>query len=387
MARPRHLVKAKHQAIARLEAELLRCVRARGGLSRVELARELHLVPSTAGIYVSRLVREGFLIETQKVASAAGRPATRVEPNPAGGQFVGVDFEASNIMAIAVDFSERPLKRSHREIRRGDTVETILERIEDSIREVRGNQAHPLLGIGVGVPGTIDLTGALALDYAFLPGWRNVPLADRLRARFGVPVHLENNIRSMALAELWFGAGRGLRNFVCVGVRTGIAAGVVAQGQLFLGAQNHAGEIGKWPAGFGSNSSNDGGGTTATLEGVASLPAILAAASATAGRSLTFEGLKQFVAAGDPGVLRALTPIAQVHGRVAAQLALLLDPERIILVGPLAELGEAFLKPLRAELTRMAGSSAPGFVSSTLGGFSGALGAAALALHQWKPAR
>lgn len=387
MARPRHLVKAKRQLVARLEAELLRRVRARGGLSRVELARELHLVPSTAGIYVSRLVREGYLIETQKVASAPGRPATRVEPNPDRGQFVGVDFEARNIMAIAVDFSERPLKRSHREIGRGDTVETVLGKIEDSIREVSGGQSHPLLGIGVGVPGTIDSTGALALDYAFLPGWRNVPLADRLRARFGVPAHLENNIRSMALAELWFGAGRGLRNFVCIGVRTGIAAGVVAQGQLFLGAQNLAGEIGKWPVAFGPNAVRKAGDSAATLESVASLPAILEAASAAAGRSMTFEGLKQFVTAGDPGVLRALTPMGQVHGRVAAQLALLLDPERIILVGPLAELGEAFLKPLRAELMRVAGSSAPGFVSSTLGGFSGALGAAALALHQWKPAR
>jgi N-acetylglucosamine repressor len=85
----RRVVKAKHQVVARLEAELLRRLRSRGGMSRVELARELHLVPSTAGIYVDRLVREGFLVETAKVARTPGRPATLVTPNPAGGQFVG----------------------------------------------------------------------------------------------------------------------------------------------------------------------------------------------------------------------------------------------------------------------------------------------------------
>ena len=103
-----------------------------------------------------------------------------------------------------------------------------------------------MLGIGVGVPGIIDPVTNVAVRYDLIRGWSNVPLGARLAKRFGVPVFLENNIRSMALAELWFGGGRGLRNFVCVGIRSGIAAGVVVNGRLLHGAQYRAGEIGHW---------------------------------------------------------------------------------------------------------------------------------------------
>jgi glucokinase len=387
MTMRRRAIKAKHQVVARLEAELLRRVRARGGLSRVELARELHLVPSTAGIYVNRLVREGFLIETERVARTPGRPATLVTPNPDGGRFVGVDFEASNIMAVAVDFSQQPLRQAHRNIRSGDSVESVLNKIEDAIREVIARDKRPLLGIGVGVPGTIDPSGAMALDYDYLSGWHNVPLAEILRQRLGAPTHLENNIRSMALAEQWFGAGRGLRDFVCLGVRTGIAAGVVSHGHLLIGSAGRAGEIGKWPAPETSATRPQTASTATTLESVASLPAILAAASKAAGRKLDFESLKAAVAKGDQAILASLAPVAAIHGRIAGQLALLLNPQRIILVGPLAELGDAFLLPLRETMQRVHEDDAPEVVNSNLGSFSGAIGAAALALHQWKPAR
>jgi predicted NBD/HSP70 family sugar kinase len=86
-------------------------------------------------------------------------------------------------------------------------------------------------------------------------------------------------------------------------------------------------------------------------------------------------------------VLAALTAAAAIHGHVAAQLALLLNPQRIILVGPLAELGDPFLCPLREAMQRLCPGEAPEAVNSDLGSYSGAIGAAALVLHQWKPAR
>src|SRR2546421_12996255 len=97
-------LKIKQKAVANLEAELLRRVRANEGLSRVELARELHLAPSTVGAYVDRLISEGFLSERQKAERDFGRPPTLLGLNPGGGRFIGVDFEAQNIMANVVDF-------------------------------------------------------------------------------------------------------------------------------------------------------------------------------------------------------------------------------------------------------------------------------------------
>ncbi|MDQ3622938.1 MAG: ROK family transcriptional regulator [Verrucomicrobiota bacterium] len=382
---PRRAIRTKHQIVAGVEAELLKRIRARGGLSRVELAHELHLAPSTAGIYVDRLLRDGFLVEREKAGREQGRPPTLLVPNPDGGRFVGVDFEARSIMATAFDFSQQAMTRTQRAIREGDSVDRVLARIEEVVRAALEGDKRPLLGIGVGVPGVIDPADGVARSYEFIPGWKDVPLAQRLAHEFRVPVHSENNIRSMAMAELWFGQGLGLRNFVCLGVRTGIGVGVVANGHLLCGQHGGAGQIGKWPApGAGANGSKT---AAQTLESVASLKAILSAASATAKTGMNFAGLRAAAESGDRKILNVLARAAQVHGWAIHQLQLLFDPQRIILVGPLAELGSAFLDPL-IEAVRHHSTAAPTeIVSSTLGQFSGAFGAAALALHHWKPAR
>jgi glucokinase len=403
---PRRAIRTKHQIVARVEAELLRRLRAHDGLSRVDLARELQLAPSTAGIYVDRLLRERFIMETtHKAGREQGRPPTLLVPNPDGGRFVGVDFEARSILATVVDFSQQMVKQARRAIREGDSVERILGRIAEIIHTVNDGDKRPLLGIGVGVPGRIDPVRGVALGYQFIPGWKDVPLAGRLAEEFGVPVHLENNIRSMAMAELWFGQGRGLRNFVCLGVRTGIGAGIVADGRLLRGEHGSAGEIGKWVASCGAgfqsasssrcrqdacttmDSANGGKSARCTLESVASLQVILAAANAVMKSEVDLAALRAAAEAGNRKILHVLERAAEAHGWAIHQLQLLFDPQRLILVGPLADLGPVFLDMLERSVRRHSLEKPPEIVNSKLGQFSGAFGAAALALHQWKPAR
>lgn len=402
-------IKAKHQQVASLEAEMLRRVRARGGLSRVQLARELKLAPSTAGIYVDRLVRDGFLRQTAtRERETAGRPPTALVPNPDGGRFVGVDFEARNLMATVVDFSQQSLRQVHKIIRPADSASQIVAKIAQAIDELMAGDTRPLLGIGVGVPGTIDPVKQVAVHYDFIQDWRDVPLGTTLRERFHAPVYLENNIRSMALAELWFGAERGLRNFVCVGIRSGVAAGIVIGGHLLRGARHRAGEMGRWrcpvtaeQAGGdvacrnGWSSGQDG----AALEQVASLSALVAAAQrgrergrptslAAVGGELTVDDVLAAARAGDAFSGSLLQAAARVHGWVAHQLDQLFDPERIIFAGPLADCGDLFLGTVRETARQLSDPGRePPVANSSLGRYNGALGAAALALHQWKPKR
>jgi predicted NBD/HSP70 family sugar kinase len=400
-------IKSKHQHVASLEAKLLRRVRTHGGLSRVQLAHELKLAPSTAGIYVDRLVRKGFLLETGTTGhEAAGRPPTSLVPNPDGGRFIGVDFEARNLMATVVDFSQQPLRQVHKTLRPTDSAAQILLKIEQAIEEMMARDSRPVLGIGVGVPGTIDPVTNVAVRYDFIKGWTNVPLGARLGKRFGVPVFLENNIRSMALAELWFGAGRGLRNFVCIGIRSGIAAGVLVNGHLLHGAQHRAGEIGHWvcpvpaeladaaPSRCNSEWRWQAG---ARLEQVASLSAIVAAAQRGLARrpkttlaavkgELTIDDILAAARDGDSFALSLVRAAGCVHGWVAHQVNELFNPEKIIFAGPLADLDDIFLATVR-ETARELGGAGRDFVvvNSTLGQYNGAVGAAALALHQWQP--
>ena len=391
--------KIKRDTIAAQQADLLLHVRAREGLSRVELSRIMNLAPSTVGIYVDHLVEERFLYEGKGATREFGRPPTILALNPQGGRFIGVDFEARNIMAIAVDFSQRPLKQFHDTISAAESVESILGKIERAIETVSAGDDRKVLAIGAGVPGVIDPVKGLALSYKHIKGWENVPLMDRLTKRFGVPVFVENTIRTMALAELWFGQGRGLRNFICLGMRSGLGAGIVIDGQIYRGADNRAGEIGDWPceAVNGSGAGKSGARQAYTrLEDIASLqslrnkltgPARLRSDSQGApDADAPVEALLQAAVAGDKVVLAFLDRVAQAFGLVLNQLNCAFNPEKIILAGAFTAFGDRFLRPLEQSLSAFAPpNGAPAVVNSQLGPFNGAIGAAALAVHQWKP--
>ena len=379
-------IRTKHQLVAGLEAQILKCIRADAGLSRVELSRKLNLAASTAGVYVDRLVNEGFLVETKRVNHSYGRRPVVLLPNPHAGRFVGVDLEARNILAVVVDFSDNNLRQLHRPIVKHKTLEQVLIAIEEVVSAAIKGDSRPLLGIGLGVPGKVDIEKGLASDYGFIPDWNQVPLAQRLAQKFGVPVHLENNIRSMALAELWFGQGVGLRNFICIGARTGIGVGAVVNGELLQGAHGAGGSIGKWLLPKAARRGRDMRPED-TLESVASLKAILESCAAATGRKMNFPALQAAAAINDYAVLKVVRQAGEIHGWALHQLDLLFDPQRIIIVGPLAELGSSFMEPLANAIHVLSRGDAPQIVRSNFGQYGGAVGAAALALQQWKPIR
>jgi glucokinase len=387
--------KIKHQSIANQQADLLRRIRAQDGLSRVDLARILNLAPSTIGIYVNHLVEQGFIFEGKPTERDFGRPPTILALNPQGGRFIGVDFEARNIMAVAVDFSQRPLKRLHETIEAGEPVENILRKIEHAIETLLANDGQSVLAIGVGVPGVIDPHSGIARSYKHIHGWENVALVKRLEERFGLPVFLENNIRSMALAELWFGQGKGVANFICVGVRSGVGAGIIVDGHIYHGSDNRAGEIGEWPSFLPNDSAADGDGLM-RLEEITRFQSVgVKATKATPrnpnalvvpGTEASPEVLLQAAQAGDPRVLAVLERTAHAFGLALNQLQCAFNPEKIILAGVFTVFENLFLDRLRERLNKFApASGGPVVVNSALGEFNGALGAAALAVHEWKP--
>lgn len=387
--------KIKHDTIANLEGDLLRRVRAQEGLSRIELARSLNLAPSTVGIYVDHLVEEGFLSEGKRVGREFGRPPTALGLNAQGGRFIGVDFEARNIMATAVDFSQKPIKQFHDAIEQRDSVEHILEKIEHAISEVNDGDARRLLAIGVGVPGSIDPVGGIARQYKHIRGWHDIKLVDRLAKRFSVPVFLENNIRSMALAELWFGQGRGLEDFICLGMRSGIGAGIIIDGHVYHGGNNLAGEIGDWPCGLAASPEQNRSRKLPTLEEIASLRGIQAYLAehaaekplyAQLGAEFNLAHLLEALREGDPLIGKLLERVASTLALAISQLNRAFNPGKIILAGAFPALGDSFLGRVRSHFQEFSRSEElPQVVVSDLGEFNGALGAAALAVHEWKP--
>ena len=170
--------------------------------------QRLNPAPSTVGLYVDRLIEDGYLREGRRQKRSAGRPPTLLELNSEAGEFVGIDFDARQIATTTVDFSQKVLRKATYEIGSCESAEKVISRIEQAIAAASNTTA--LLGVGVGVPGPVDVERGIAVHYRHIQGWENVPLVQRLRARFKVPIYLENNIRAMALADRWFGRARQL---------------------------------------------------------------------------------------------------------------------------------------------------------------------------------
>jgi predicted NBD/HSP70 family sugar kinase len=374
-----------------IDSSVVQLIRAQEAASRVELARTLDIAPSTVGIHADGLIARGVLRETQPASRSRGRPPTLLELNPHAGQFIGVDLDARAMFATSVDFAQQPLHHCSDLLRYDDSADAVVRRMKSLITDVT-DRSRPLLGIGIAVPGTVDVDRGLGVHYEYIPSWRDVPLVEQFSNHFSVPVFLENNIRTIAIAEQCFGRCGQISDFICVGIRSGIGSGIVIDGELYRGPGGLAGEIGGWPC--------SAEGEATTLESVASVRSILEQLTRAVRNKkptslklyrnrVTLDALLEAAHAGDPLTLNVLNRSAAAVGRVVAQMAVLLNPRMIVIAGPLAEAGDVYLLPLHETVERLLSTvhaEMPAIELSTLGERVGATGAAALALKSWNPA-
>lgn len=367
-------------------AELIRQTRQLNQASRKDLADAVKNSRSTVGRQVDQLVQAGYLVELGPEAmSSAGRPRILLELNPGAGCFFGVDFEARSLFGVAVDFAQNTIARHTITHQQAPSAEQLIRSIKELLQHLRDQVGkHPVLAIGLGVPGHVDPDKGLALHYEHISGWDHIPLSEEIHSTFKVPVFLENNTRTMILAERWFGTATACNNLICLNARTGLSVAVISDGQLLRGAHNLAGEIRGWPA----PQNGDSGGKK-NLEQTGALAAVLGPyLDENMDLSAAWHCFKEQLESNDPVAIKNLADISTVHGKAAAMMAQLLDPNKIVLTGPLSEIGDLYLNQVKAaSKTALEGLpfDLPSIQLSTLGVYSGAIGAAALALQQWTP--
>ena len=379
----------KVQDNADFGAEIIRKVRDHQSLSRVELARVLGVAASTIGRHVDSLVAGGYFTETVEPTKEAGRPPTKLRPNPGRGCFLGLDFYADTMFVTAVDFAQRPIAQRRIPLAGSKGAQVVIEEITAALQELQTETQLPLLSVGLAVPGRVDTRKGIGIKYVHVPGWDNVPLAELIGKAMKVPVFIENNIRTMALAERWFGEAQGCQELICLGVRYGIAAGVIRNGQLATGHQELGGEIRGWncPV-FDAETEKWEWKAGATVEKSSSVGAAVERyAELKGGKKADLETFIEAVRRQEKPALTALREVAAVHGWVVSQMAQLIDPEMVVLAGPLTTLGSDYLELVKDVALQFESDYHPGVAIrvSELGEFAGAVGAAALALERWRP--
>lgn len=370
---------------------VLRHIAVEGPRSRATIALATGLNKTTVSSLVDELLGYGLLAETgTENPGAVGRPARRIHLSGSRVAALGLEIDVGYVAACATDLTGGVRYSGLvRALNRGAPPEEAIERVSRLAEEALDVLARERLvcaGATVALPGLVDVEARTLLIAPNL-GWTETPVAELLHERLGrppFPIRIDNDANLGALAELWEGVARDLRDFVYVEGGTGIGAGIVSGGELFRGAEGFGGELGHLTVQH--RGARCGCGNRGCLELLAGFDAILLAAGIDADREQDPQAeLLRRARAGDKRTVGALVDAARWLSIGLAALVNLFDPEAVIIGGYFAPLAEWMVPRIQRELsTRVLGArwSSYRLLVSALGGDAAVRGAAALSLHE-----
>jgi glucokinase len=221
--------------------------------------------------------------------------------------------------------------------------ERIVARLANAVRTLVLDSNATIAGVGVGCPGLIDNVSGSVVTSANLPSFRNFPLGKLLAQDVGVPVALQNDANAAALGEFEFGASaRGCRNMVLLTLGTGVGGGVICDGNLLVGADNAAAELGHVKVEYGPDAPPCGCGgrgcieTYAGIAGVARIATSILAETPSPRLALpnpSTKAITQAAAEDDVIAKQILHTVGTYLGRAIASFIDIFNPEKVILAG------------------------------------------------------
>lgn len=315
---------------------------------------------------------------------------------------LAVDIGGTKIMTALFSPDGKLLARDVRPTLVDEGVGSVIERIcsaIDNLLDNNGQKASHLGGIGIACAGGIDSgRGVVVTPSPNMADWVDIPLADIVRERFNIGTFVVNDASAAALGEHRAGAGRGVNNLVLFTLGTGIGGGIIADGELYLGAIGAAAEVGHMTVDV--NGPECGCGNTGCLEMLASGRVVERDAIKRVSRGessslsemvggktddITAEMVGTAAKNGDPLALDVLSRAAYYLGVGMVNVVNIFNPDMIVLGGGMAELGDLFIGPGRkmvAERAFPVSSRAVRVVTAQLGNEAGVYGAAAFALER-----
>lgn len=308
---------------------------------------------------------------------------------------VGVDIGGTKVLGGVVDEFGAVIKTARRETPR-DGGSALTQAIADVALELM--QGFDIDSIGVSVTGFVSADRKTVLATPNISEWNGVDLDYELTTRIGIPVVIENDANSAVWGEFKFGAGRGKENILMLTVGTGIGGGIVSHGNLHRGSFGIAAEIGHMrvvPNGFRCGCGADGcleqygSGTALVRHAREAIQADSSSANNILNRGDgTIEGVKgsaitEAARDGDPLALSIFAITGDYLGAGIASLAVVLDPEVVVIGGGVIDAGDILLDPIRTAVNKympFAGKHPhPEIIAAQLGNEAGLVGVADLA--------
>ncbi|MBV8424690.1 MAG: ROK family protein [Candidatus Eremiobacteraeota bacterium] len=308
---------------------------------------------------------------------------------------IGVDLGGTHVLAAVIE-DDGSIRSKHEIDVEERSFEHVMELLETAISGALADAGSNVIGIGIGSPGNIDAqTGTIRYSPNFGDTWKGAPLGARLHQRFGIPVFVGNDARCATLGEYTYGVGRGTKDFVLITLGTGIGGGIIADGNLVLGAAMGAGEIGHHQIrptdGFVC-----GCGKIGCFEAQASGTGLIRHATALVSsfpRSMLLAGapmdlgskrIRKAAQAGDQHAVAAWKNYISDLALGVANIVAFLNPELIALGGGVSKAEEFLLDAVRPRVDDLVTMAPRGSTRISIAQFendAGALGAATMAMR------
>jgi len=308
--------------------------------------------------------------------------------------YIGIDLGGTNIKGGLVTPAGQVLEEKNVPTEVSGGVEHVLSRMAGVIRYLTQSAGKiPVNGAGIGFPGQLSVSKGVYFSGPNLPGWNNVPVAFELEKRVGIPVVIDNDANLAALGEYAFGGGKGVTHMLLVTLGTGVGGGIILNRQLYHGITDAAGEIGHtsihmegWKCACGRSGCLEAYvGTRGILR---RLKEKIEAGADTVLKGKAFETITPkdigtAAADGDTVSVDVMKETGEILGFGLANLANLLNVEKIVVGGGIANAGDLILKPAEESLRRESlpvVSQACSLVKAELGNKAGLVGAAKSAM-------
>ena len=329
---------------------VLRTIEENGSISRADVGKIVGLTPPTVSAIVKDLIERDIVQEIGKGDSSGGKKPILLEINSKAAYMIAVDLGGENGIRVALmDLSYHIIKEKFGpkiEFLNGKKFKNALSVIlTDFIREVNVPRGK-ILGICIGVPGIVDyrlkkVTVAPCLNW-------EISLEDLTLKEIGIPIVLENDVNLMALGEKIKGVAQKINNYVFVGERTGIGAGIIINGKLYKGANNAAGEVGYLLVDprYAPKSTRDNG----CLEKLASYKVIIEKAREKMGENTRVIDVFKMATEGDNVALGIVREALKFLAYGIGNISCVLNPELVIIGGGISILPPRFLEEMKRNI-------------------------------------
>ncbi len=226
-------------------AAVYRLIDQHGPISRIQIAEQSQLAPASVTKITRQLIERGLIKEVDQQASTGGRRAISIITETRNFQAIGVRLGRHDATLTLFDLSSKTLAEEHFSLpeRTQQTLEEALLNAIAQFWENNQRKIRELIALSVILPGLVEPdTGVVRyMPHIDVENW---PLVETLEKRFALPCFVGHDIRSLALAEHYFGATRDCDDSILVRVHRGTGAGIISNGRIFIGRNGNVGEIG-----------------------------------------------------------------------------------------------------------------------------------------------